>query len=221
MTADVGAPAVALPEIAVPSDVLVVSLTAAARPADLVREWLRASPGLRRHRRELADLVEIAAGPGRAGEVAAFLAYGDVEGQLVGGVSVLSLELLEPMTGSPGVRASAMAAQLRRMAGRLGHIEGLSQVGVRRTVSGAAAARLRFLAALPTGPGEPDSSAAALVEVCRWLYPEPGHDDLVWALAFQTTDLEPADGLVADFDQLAGSLTWVAADAAGRSRSGG
>lgn len=218
MTAEVDAPGVALPEIAVPPDVLVVSLTTgrgAAGPPEgsrvpaLVQEWLAVSPGLQRHDRALAELLEIAAGPGRLGEVAAFLAYRDVDHQLVGGVAVLSLELLEPLAGTPAERAAAMAAHLRRTAGRLGHVDGLSQVGLRRTVSGVEAARVRFLAALPSGPGRSDSAGAPLVEVCRWLYPVPGHDDLVWALAFQTTDLEQADDLVAEFDQQAASLTWV------------
>lgn len=236
MTAEVEAPSVALPEIAVPPDVLVVSLTggrgdgsglgplgssggAGARRTPrvraLVREWLAINPELRGHRRALVDLLEIAVGPGRLGEVAAFLAYRDLHGQLVGGVAVLSLELLEPLTGPPGERSAAMAAHLRRTATDLGHVEGLSQVGVRRTVAGVDAARVRFLATLRAGPDDPAPTDLPLVEVCRWLYPVPGHDDLVWALAFQTTDLEQADELVAEFDQQAASLAWVDGDGRG------
>ena len=211
---------VTLPEIAVPPHVLVVSLTTvpvADDPAGLrrlAREWVALGPGLKRHRRELGRLLEIATGQARLGEVAAFLAYRDVGRQLVGGASVLSLEVVEPLAGSPGERAASMAVHLRRTASSLGHVEGLSEVATRSTVSGVDAARVRFLAVLPpeAGASEEDAVSSPVVEVCRWLFPVPGHADLVWALAFQTTDLEPADELVDEFDQMAASLTWVAPD---------
>ena len=48
-----------------------------------------------------------------------------------------------------------------------------------------------------------------MVEACRWLFPVPGHGDLAWSLVFQTADIAEADEVVAEFDQLAASLTWV------------
>lgn len=210
-------PSVALPEIAVPPHVLVVSLTTErAQPGssafraltrDLLHEWVDLDPGLRRHRRELELLVEVAAGQSQLGEVAAFLAYQRRDGRLVGGAAMLSLELVDPIAGSTGQRATAMAGLLRQAADTRGLADGLCETTTPRTASGVPAARVRFLAALPPRRGAEVS--APVVEVCRWLYPVPGHRDLVWALAFQTTDLDLTDELVADFDQMAGSLTWV------------
>ncbi len=226
-----------LPEIAVPPHVLVVSLTTErAEPGtaafteltrDLMREWLDLDPGLRRHRRELELLVEVAAGQSQLGEVAGFLGYRRSAGRLVGGAAMLSLELVEPIAGSTGQRATSMAGLLRRAAAARGLVDGLCETTTPRTASGVPATRVRFLAALPnrsddagldlSGPdlARPDlvGVATPVVEVCRWLYPVPGHHDLVWALAFQTTDLDLADELVDEFDQMAGSLTWVDGDA--------
>jgi hypothetical protein len=220
-------PSVPLPEIAVPPHVLVVSLTTeraepgtaafAALTRDLMREWLDLDPGLRRHRRELELLVEVAAGQSQLGEVAGFLGYRRSAGRLVGGAAMLSLELVEPIAGSTGQRATSMAGLLRRAAADRGIVDGLCETTTPRTASGVPATRVRFLAALPDRGDNAESGhaavAAPVVEVCRWLYPVPGHRDLVWALAFQTTDLDLADELVAEFDQMAGSLTWVDGDA--------
>jgi hypothetical protein len=225
--ASVPLPSVALPEIAVPPHVLVVSLTNqraepgtaafAAMTRDLTREWLDLDGELRRHRRELELLVEVAAGESQLGEVAAFLAYRQGDGRLVGGAAMLSLELVDPIAGSTGQRAGAMADLLRGAATERGFVEGLCETTTRRTASGVPAARVRFLTALPRRSDSTDADthadvSAPVVEVCRWLYPVPAHRDLVWALAFQTTDLDLADELVAEFDQMAGSLTWVDAD---------
>ena len=48
-----------------------------------------------------------------------------------------------------------------------------------------------------------------MVEACRWLFPVPGHGDLAWSLVYQSPDIAEADEVVAEFDQLAASLTWV------------
>jgi hypothetical protein len=227
-------PSVTLPEIAVPPHVLVVSLTTErAQPGtaafgaltrDLMREWLDLDPGLRRHRLELELLVEVAAGQSQLGEVAAFLAYRRRAGRLVGGAAMLSLELVDPIAGSTGQRATAMAGLLRRVAAARGLVDGLCETTTPMTASGVPATRVRFLAALPERGGgagaEVAGVVAPVVEVCRWLYPVPGHRDLVWALAFQTTDLDLADELVAEFDQLAGSLAWVDGDGDGDGDAG-
>jgi hypothetical protein len=199
--------AVARPELAVPPHVLVVPLPARAAPAELVEEWLRLEPGLLAHDGVLLDLVETASQPPELGEVAAFLMYGDVRGRLSGGPAVLTLDLVEPMTGSAPARADRIARRLRQAASARGQLEAINlvDVAVRRTAGGVAAVRLRFVTAAPMTD---EDDAPLLVEVCRWFYPVPGHGDLAWSLAFQTVDLDQADALVAEFDRMAGSVAW-------------
>lgn len=225
MTAEPVAPVpVALPELAVPPHVLVVSLCgdsgggrtphavrgaeATARVRWWTRQWLELAPGLRRHRRALAGLLDVALGEARPGEVAAFLDYradGPARSsRLVGGAAILSLEVVPPIAGEADHRVRQMADQLERSAAAPQAPAGFCEVSVRSTDHREPATRLRFVAAL--GSGGP------VVEVCRWLYPVPGHPDLLWALAYQTTDLDCAAEQVAGFDQLAASLRWVDPD---------
>jgi hypothetical protein len=209
--------AVALPELAVAPHVYVLSLPATEDPDLVVAQWLaldaELTGELATHRAELAGIVAAACTGAQVGEVALFLSYrGAVgpAGRLTGGAALLTLELLEPLAGHSDARADALAADLGRAADRMGHGDGLADVGTRRTTSGVPAVRLRFLAVVDAPV---DSLAAApatpMVEACRWLYPVPGHADLAWSLLFQTTDIAAADELVAEFDQLAGSLAWV------------
>jgi hypothetical protein len=201
-------PPVARPELAVPRHVLVISLPPGAPPRAAVEEWIRLEPDLREHDDALAELVEVAAGYRQPGDVAAFLMYGDVGGTLSGGTAVLTLEMVEPMSGSPAARARTIVDRLRAIARQIGHPDGTTRVEPRATAGGVAAARVRFVTVTPADDGE---DCAPMVEVCRWLYPVPGHDDLVWSLCFQTIDLDRADELVAEFDALAGSLRWTGA----------
>ena len=198
-----------------PAHVLVVPLPGAAAPAQLLAEWLAAEPSLLPHQDLLAEVVTAAAAQPRLGEVAAFLTYGDRQGRLVrrgGGAR-------------PG--ADRAGAGLLDRAGR-GHDRPVARVGPvgrsrrraeqvesRCTTSGVPATRLQFLGTLfdaeldaesATELGGPD---VPLVEACRWLYPVPGHPDLVWSLFFQTTDLDRAGELVDGFDEMAASLTWT------------
>jgi hypothetical protein len=219
--------AVALPELAVAPHVYVLSLPVTQDPDQVVEQWLaldaRRTGELAAHRAELAGIVSAACAEAQVGEVALFLSYrvaagaaGPAEpaGRLVGGAALLTLELLEPLAGHPRARADALAADLGRAADRMGHGDGLAEVGTRRTASGVAAVRLRFLAVID-GPADSlsnslaEASGTPMVEACRWLYPVPGHADLSWSLLFQTTDIAQADELVAEFDQLAASLAWV------------
>jgi hypothetical protein len=209
-----GTTAVALPQLAVAPHVLVISLGTARSVRSLVAEWLELDSALLPHRAHLEELLWPAEQP-RIGEVAAFMSYREVDGDLVGGAAVLSLELIGPYAGSPGERADQIAVSLRRTAESMGHVEGLTQVERRRTTSGVAAARVRFLGAMTAEPVDATGAVVGmvamtpLIEACRWLYPVPGHPDLLWVLVFQTTDLDHADELVAEFDRMAASLTWV------------
>jgi hypothetical protein len=196
-----------LPELGVPTDVLVVSLPARAEPGALLDEWLQLDPTLALHRAELERVVTAASGEPQPGEVAAFLAFTDVGGRLVGGSALLTLELIDPLDAPVTERAERLVKDLRAAADRLGHGGGLAEIGPRQTTSGVAAVRLRFLAVLSA---RPDADGAPMVEACRWLYPLPDRADLAWSLVFQTTDLADADRLVAEFDGLAASLAWSA-----------
>jgi hypothetical protein len=220
--------AVALPELAVAPHVYVLPLPATQQPDLVVEQWLaldaELTGELATHHAELAGIVAAACAEAQVGEVALFLSYrsGGPAGRLTGGAALLTLELLEPLAGHPDARAAALAVDLGLAADRMGHGDGLADVGTRRTASGVPAVRLRFLA-LVGAPvdAEVDASvdslagawagapATPMVEACRWLYPVPGHPDLAWSLVFQTTDIAEADELVAEFDQLAGSLAWV------------
>jgi hypothetical protein len=194
-----------LPELGVPAEVLVVSLPARGEPSALLDEWLQLDPTLGPHRAELERVVTATSGEPQPGEVAAFLAFTDVGGRLVGGSALLTLELIEPLDAPVSQRADRLVTDLRAAADRLGHGGGLAEVGPRRTTSGVSAVRLRFLAVLTA---RPDADSAPMVEACRWLYPLPERADLAWSLVFQTTDLADADRLVAEFDDLAASLAW-------------
>jgi hypothetical protein len=213
--------AVALPELAVAPHVYVLPLPATQEPDLLVAQWLaldaELTGELATHRAELAGIVAAACGEAQVGEVAVFLSYrGEAgpAGRLTGGAALLTLELLEPLGGQSDARADLLAADLSRAADRMGHGDGLADVATRRTASGVPAVRLRFLALVDAPVVDPDNwvggaPATPMVEACRWLYPVPGHPDLAWSLLFQTTDIAEADELVAEFDQLAGSLAWV------------
>lgn len=220
--------AVALPELAVAPHVYVLSLPATEEPDLVVEQWLaldaELTGELATHGDELAGIVAAACAEAQVGEVAVFLSYrgGGPAGRLTGGAALLTLELLEPLTGQPDARADALAVDLGRAADRMGHGDGLAEVGTRRTASGVPAVRLRFLALVEapvhasvdsvvdsSADGSAGAPATPMVEACRWLYPVPGHPDLAWSLLFQTTDIAEADELVAEFDQLAGSLAWV------------
>jgi hypothetical protein len=196
-------PMVQLPQLAVPGHALVVPLPCRRPPAELLADWLTSSPGLRPHASVLAEAVAAAAAQPQVGEVAAFLLYDDAQGRLVGGPAVLALELTEPVAGSSTQRVEVMTDRLRASAREQGHVDGLSQVDTRSTASGVPATRLQFLGA------DPGCAELPLVEACRWLYPVPGHPDLVWSLFFQTTDLDRSDELIEQFDAMADSLTWT------------
>ncbi len=200
---------VALPELAVEPHVLVLPVPNDGDVDRFVAEWLAAAPELGPHRGELEPVVAAACTESQQGEVAVFLSYRPRGADLVGGAALLTLELLDPMTGTAGERAERLAAELRGCADRLGHTDGLAEVGARRTVAGVAAVRLRFLAVAGAWP---DRLEVPVVEACRWLYPVPEHPDLAWSLLFQTTDLAAADELLGDFDRLAQSLTWAVED---------
>jgi hypothetical protein len=212
--------AVALPELAVAPHVYVLPLPTTQEPDRVVEQWLaldaELTGELATHRAELAGIVAAACTEAQVGEVAVFLSYrgGPGPGRLTGGAALLTLELLEPLAGHSDARADALAVDLRQAADRMGHGDGLADVGTRRTTSGVPAVRLRFLALAEAPVDAPDSwvggaPGTPMVEACRWLYPVPGHADLAWSLLFQTTDIAEADELVAEFDQLAGSLAWV------------
>jgi hypothetical protein len=204
----------ALPELAVPSHVLVLQLPlepGADAQARLLAEWLALDPALAHHRDELMLLLAAASGEPGVGEVAAFLTHRDVAGSLVGGAGLLVLELLEPAPGSPGERAAHLCEQLQRTAESIGHGGGLAEVGLRQTTSGVSAVRLRFLG-IAAGGRFADGTASTTtpaVEACLWLYPVPGCPDLAWSLYFQTTDLADADPAIEEFDRMAGSLSWA------------
>lgn len=219
---------VALPEVAVPPHVFVLPLPAAEPPDRIVDRWLEqlreqtpeaADSLVGELRSELVGIVAAAGSGTQPGEIAAFLSYrGDrapgCDSRLVGGAAVLTLELLDARPGPPLARAESLAVDLRQTAERLGHDDGLTEIGSRRTASGVPAVRLRFLAIAEAGgasaaDGAEDCAETPMVEACRWLYPVPGHGDLAWSLVFQTTDIVDADALVAEFDQLAGSLAWA------------
>lgn len=201
---------VALPELAVEPHVLVLPVPNDGDVDRLVAEWLATAPELAAHRPELEQIVAAACTESQQGEVAVFLSYRESGADLVGGAALLTLELLDPMTGSAPARADRLADALRGCADRLGHGDGLAQVAARRTVSGVAAVRLQFLAVVAPGEERLDSP---VVEACRWLYPVPEHADLAWSLLFETTDLAHAGELVEEFDRLAGSLAWTMDDA--------
>lgn len=204
-----GAP-VALPELAVEPQVLVLPVPNDGDVDRLVGEWLAVAPELGAHRTELERITAAACTESQQGEVAVFLSYRVRGGDLVGGAALLTLELLDPMAGDPEERAERLTGALLGCAERLGHTDGLAEVGARRTLSGVAAVRLRFLAVVASWPDRLDTP---LVEACRWLYPVPDHPDLAWSLLFQTTDLGAADDLVGEFDRLAQSLSWAVDDA--------
>lgn len=205
---------VALPEVAVPSDVFVLPLPLAERPEQVVARWLSEQPGLAGESAgQLGHIVAAVSGSTQPGEVAAFLSYresGPEGDRLVGGAALLTLELLDPRPGSPLRRAKSLAVDLRQTADRLGHPDGLTDIGTRRTASGLPAVRLRFLAVVTPSGADED---APMVEACRWLFPVPGHPDLAWSLVFQTSDIAAADRLVEEFDRLAGSLAWARPEA--------
>ncbi len=204
---------VALPEVAVERHVLVLPVPNDGDVDRFVGEWLAAAPELAGHRPELEQIVAAGCTESQQGEVAVFLSYRESGDDLVGGAALLTLELLDPMTGSAQARADRLAGALRSCADRLGHGDGLAEVQARRTVSGVAAVRLQFLAVVAAGEDRLDRP---VIEACRWLYPVPDHPDLAWSLLFETTDLAQADELVEEFDRLAGSLAWAVDDAPGR-----
>jgi len=197
------------PELVVPHHALPVSLPLRVAPDELVAEWLRLEPALLPHAAMLTGLVLTATAEPEPGEVAAFLMYEEVGGCLVGGTALLSLELVEPMLGPPSIRADLITARLREAARSLGHVEGLTQLGRRRTASGVPSTRVRFLTTLFPAWDVGDVGCSPMVEVCRWLYPVPTHRDLAWSLAFHTPDLDHAEMLVAGFDAMASSLRWA------------
>jgi hypothetical protein len=197
---------VALPELAVEPHVLVLPVPNDGDVDRFVAEWLAVAPELGAQRTELEQITAAACTESQQGEVAVFLSYRVRGDDLVGGAALLTLELLDPMAGDTEERAGQLSGALLGCAERLGHTDGLAEVEVRRTVSGVAAVRLRFLAVVATWPDRLDTP---VVEACRWLYPVPDHPDLAWSLLFQTTDLGVADDLVEEFDRLARSLSWA------------
>ncbi len=206
-------PAVALPEVAVPSHVFVLGLPVDPGPHHqrrLLESWIALDPALRAHRDELAAVLRAASGPPQVGEVAVFLTHRDVGGALCGDGALLSLELVDPIAGAPPERAAVLGRELRRAATSMGHGDGLAQVDVRESRAGVPAVRARFFGLLAPAAGEPDDAASApIVEACRWLFPVPGHPDLVWSVYLQTADLTRADGAIQELDELASSLRWA------------
>jgi hypothetical protein len=223
-------PPVPVPRLEIPGEVLALTLPVQASVTALVRRWVELDDdhvhGLRRQRRALRRIVIAATGRREPGDVAVLLRFVQRSGELVGGAAILRLARVEmddtadpAYTAGPAhpaypvafpgtdrerepiaPRVRTLVAELEATATEAGHGDGLAEVGPRLTRSGITAARIRALALVPDGP---------LVEVCRWLYPLPDHQDLVWELAYQTTDLDISDELVAEFDALAASLTWA------------